>query len=61
MIISYYNGFFDGVPAFLGYAFGVFFTFRIRINALPASDPGISYFLTSSVFPPKRNTACFAS
>ena len=34
MIISYYNGFFDGVPAFLGYAFGVFFTFRIRIKAL---------------------------
>ena len=41
ILFSYFKGFLEGVPAFLGYAFGVFFTLQIFTSDLFISVPGI--------------------
>ena len=57
----YFNGSFDGDPAFLGYFLEIPFTLLILISDRSASVPGSKNRSVPSIFPPKRNTACFAS
>ena len=47
----------EGIPAFRGYFFAVFFTLWIFTNDLPMSVPGSSNFTTSSILPPSIFTA----
>ena len=42
--VSYASGSLSGVPAFLGYLPGVFFTFSIMTRERPISDPGRSKY-----------------
>lgn len=54
-----YNGFLEGVPAFLGYFFGVPLTFSMEINDLPES-PSENLWIFST-FPPRRKILDFAA
>ena len=54
-----YEGFLEGIPAFLGYFFVVPFAFIKEMNARCASP--IENLYTSSTFPPRRKIADFAA
>ena len=56
----YPNGSFEGSPAFLGYFFGVGFSFFTKTNDRSMSVPGSVIFSTLSILPPSRDTALFA-
>ena len=55
------SGFFDGVPAFLGYVFGVFFVLRIITRDLENSELGRVNCSTRSIFPPSNRIPNFPS
>ena len=53
----FYIGFLEGMPAFLGYALGVFFTFSIWTKEREISVPANTNFSTFTTFPPSMDTA----
>ena len=57
----YLSGNFAGVPAFLGYFFGVSFTFLIQTSARLRSESGNWNLSTEVSFPPRIEIAFFPS
>jgi len=57
----YYKGFLAGVPAFLGYIFGILFTFSIITIFRVISELGIWITFVSIIFPPSFSIALLDS
>lgn len=57
----YFNGSFEGKPAFLGYFLEVPLFLAILTNDRSASVPGNKKVFTSFTLPPNKNMACFAA